>query len=228
MATRLAVAAEARIAPLGAGPRRDHSSHASAGDRAAATRGRTPPSRHRRERTRAGPRVPDRGECRRQGRRCPGGNRWDRRWPGGTLRRAIHPSAPDRRELRARAWGRRVSKRLQFLLLSQSHRDGPRGGPHRGGDGRGPVTCRALLSRSASSCERQFESGAASDATLLVPSPVTPRLLAPTLINGQIAALRDLGLASHPIEVVSALAALERDPALFVRWLSGEDVFARA
>jgi hypothetical protein len=53
-------------------------------------------------------------------------------------------------------------------------------------------------------------------------------LLAASLINGQIAALRDLGLASHPVELVSALAALERDPALFVRWLSREDVFARA
>lgn len=91
-----------------------------------------------------------------------------------------------------------------------------------------PVTCRALLSRSASLCERQFNASAAPDDALLVPSPLTPRLLAASLINGQIAALRDLGLASHPVELVSALAALQRDPKLFVRWLNREDVFARA
>lgn len=91
-----------------------------------------------------------------------------------------------------------------------------------------PLTCRALLSRSASLCERQFETREGQDDALLVPSPLTPRLLSASLINGQIAALRDLGLAGHPVELVSALAALERDPNLFVRWLNGEDVFARA
>jgi hypothetical protein len=91
-----------------------------------------------------------------------------------------------------------------------------------------PLTCRALLSRSASLCERQFETQAGQDDALLVPSPLTPRLLCASLINGQIAALRDLGLAGHPVELVSALAALERDSNLFVRWLSREDVFARA
>lgn len=91
-----------------------------------------------------------------------------------------------------------------------------------------PLTCRALLSRSASLCERQFKTNVAQGDALAVPSPLTPRLLAASLINGQIAALRDLGLAGHPVELVSALAALERDPDLFVRWLSREDVFARA
>jgi hypothetical protein len=91
-----------------------------------------------------------------------------------------------------------------------------------------PLTCRALLSLSASICERQFEVGNAQDDPQVVPSPLTPRLLSASLINGQIAALRDLGLASHPVELVSALAALEREPNLFVRWLSREDVFARA
>ena len=81
---------------------------------------------------------------------------------------------------------------------------------------------------SASLCERQFDASAEPDDQLLLPSPLTPRLLAASLINGQIAALRDLGLASRPVELVSALAALERDPALFVRWLSREGVFARA
>ena len=91
-----------------------------------------------------------------------------------------------------------------------------------------PFTCRALLSLSASVCERQFDAGATQDDAEVVPSPLTPRLLSASLINGQIAALRDLGLASDPVELISALAALERDPRLFVGWLSREDVFARA
>ena len=91
-----------------------------------------------------------------------------------------------------------------------------------------PLTCRALLSRSANLCERLFDGGTMADKSALVPSPVTPRLLSASLINGQIAALRDLGLASHPVELISALAALEREPTLLLRWLSREDVFARA
>jgi len=91
-----------------------------------------------------------------------------------------------------------------------------------------PLTCRALLSRSANLCERQFEAGDIGDDSLRIPSPLAPRLIAASLINGQIAALRDLGLASHPVELITALAALERNPSLFVRWLSREDVFARA
>lgn len=90
-----------------------------------------------------------------------------------------------------------------------------------------PLTCRALLSQSAAACERQFVLDAGTDAPLLVPSLATPRLLAASFINGQVAALRDLNLASHPVELVSGLAALEREPALLVRWLNGEDVFPR-
>jgi hypothetical protein len=91
-----------------------------------------------------------------------------------------------------------------------------------------PITCRALLSRSVSLCERQFDVSVGTDDNVPVPSPVTPRLLSACLINGQIAALRDLGLPSRPVDLITGLAALERDPNLFVRWLSGEDVFARA
>jgi len=40
--------------------------------------------------------------------------------------------------------------------------------------------------------------------------------------------LRDLGLSGHLVEFVSALATLQREPMLAVRWLSGEDVLARA
>ncbi len=91
-----------------------------------------------------------------------------------------------------------------------------------------PLTCRALLSLSASICERQFDAGGTQDDPQVVPSPLTPRLLSASLINGQIAALRDLGLASRPVELISGLAALERNPSLFVRWLSREDAFAAA
>jgi hypothetical protein len=91
-----------------------------------------------------------------------------------------------------------------------------------------PLTCRALLSRSASQCKHQFASEVTANDGAQVPSPVTPRLISASLISGQIAALRDLGLASHVVELISALAALERDPTLFVRWLSREDVFGRA
>ncbi len=91
-----------------------------------------------------------------------------------------------------------------------------------------PLTCRALLSRSAVLCERQFEVDAGASAGVSVPSLIAPRLIAAALINGQVAALRDLGLAGHPVELIAALAALSRDPDLFIRWLSREDVFGRA
>jgi Putative zinc- or iron-chelating domain len=91
-----------------------------------------------------------------------------------------------------------------------------------------PLTCRALLSRSAALCERQFQVGVIAGDAAGVPSPVAPRLIAAALLNGQIAALRDLGLASHTVELIAALATLTRDPTVFARWLSREDVFGRA
>jgi len=91
-----------------------------------------------------------------------------------------------------------------------------------------PLTCRALLSRRAALCERYFEVGTTMTDSGPVPSLVAPRLIAAALINGQIAALRDVGLASKTVELISALAALTRDPSLFLRWLSREDVFGRA
>ncbi len=91
-----------------------------------------------------------------------------------------------------------------------------------------PLTCHALLSRSASLCEHQLLASAAGDEPLKIPSPIAPRLLAASLISGQIAALRDLGLASHLVELISATAALQQDRNLLLRWLNREDVFARA
>jgi hypothetical protein len=90
-----------------------------------------------------------------------------------------------------------------------------------------PLTCRALLSRSARACELQFRNTGQAGDHLPVPSLATPRLLAAGFINGEVAAMRDLGLASHLVELTSSLALLLRDPNVLVRWLRGEDVFIR-
>jgi hypothetical protein len=91
-----------------------------------------------------------------------------------------------------------------------------------------PLTCRALLSRSALVCQQRFESSDRTTGSLRIPSLVTPRLLAAGFLNGEIAAMRDLGLAGHLVELTASLALLAREPAAFVRWLGGGDVFARA
>ena len=90
-----------------------------------------------------------------------------------------------------------------------------------------PVTCRALLSRSARACERQFRNLDQTEERVPLPSLATPRLLAAGFINGEVAAMRDLGLAGHLVELTSSLALLSRDPTALVRWLRGEDVFTR-
>jgi len=91
-----------------------------------------------------------------------------------------------------------------------------------------PLTCRALLSRSARVCQLTFETSDQTTESLRIPSLVTPRLLAAGFMNGEIAAMRDLGLAGHLIELTASLALLAREPTAFVRWLGGDDVFARA
>jgi hypothetical protein len=60
-----------------------------------------------------------------------------------------------------------------------------------------------------------------------MPSLVTPRLVASGFISGEIAALGDLGLAGHLVELSTALALLLGDPTALDRWLGGEDVFPR-
>lgn len=88
-----------------------------------------------------------------------------------------------------------------------------------------PLACRALVSVSVRDCERHF---AKNEAGLrAMPSLLTPRLVASGFISGEIAALGDLGLASHLVELTAALALLLGDPTALDRWLGGEDVFAR-
>ena len=86
-----------------------------------------------------------------------------------------------------------------------------------------PLACRALVSVSVRDCERHFAAG--GEALRAMPSLVTPRLVASGFISGEIAALGDLGLAGHLVELTAALALLLGDPTALDRWLGGEDVF---
>jgi len=86
-----------------------------------------------------------------------------------------------------------------------------------------PLACRALVSVSVRDCERHFEAGGA--ALRAMPSLLTPRLVASGFISGEMAALADLGLASHLVELTAALALLLREPRALDRWLGGADVF---
>ena len=88
-----------------------------------------------------------------------------------------------------------------------------------------PLACRALLSVSVRDCERHFEAG--GPALRAMPSLVTPRLVASGIMSGELAALADLGLASHLVELTAALALLLREPQALRRWLGGADVFRR-
>ena len=89
-----------------------------------------------------------------------------------------------------------------------------------------PLACRALLSLSAQLCELEAEA-AASGRPSSVPTLVTPRLIAAGYISGEVAAMDDLGLASHLAELTAAVALLLREPAALERWLAGEDAFPR-
>lgn len=89
-----------------------------------------------------------------------------------------------------------------------------------------PFACRALFSSSAQLCERGFASEGAA-AAVRVPSLAWPRFLATGYITGQIAAMRDLGLASHLVELKAALSVLIEDWTSVLRWLNGEAVFPR-
>lgn len=90
-----------------------------------------------------------------------------------------------------------------------------------------PFACRALFSSSAQLCELGFASEGGATAAVHVPSLDWPRFLATGYITGQIAAMRDLGLTSHLVELKSALAVLIKDETSVVRWLNGETVFPR-
>jgi hypothetical protein len=88
-----------------------------------------------------------------------------------------------------------------------------------------PFACRSLFSPDVSACEAGFAAEGAGGAPVFVPSLHWPRLLAAGTITGEGAALDDLGLASHLVELRGALALA--DEANIVRWLNGADVFPR-
>ena len=88
---------------------------------------------------------------------------------------------------------------------------------------RRPLACRAVFSPDARRCEAAYR---AADA-VSVPSLEWPRHLASGYITGEIAALDDLGLASHMVVLRQALAVLGSDDGAVLRWLNGADVFPR-
>ena len=86
-----------------------------------------------------------------------------------------------------------------------------------------PYACRAVFSPDAKACE----DGYASDGIVAVPSLDWPRALASCYITGEIAALDDLKLASHMVELRRALHILRGDGEAALRWLNGADIFPR-
>jgi len=86
-----------------------------------------------------------------------------------------------------------------------------------------PFACRSLFSSDAKACEAGF----ATASAVLVPSLDWPRYIACGYITGEIAALDDLGLASHLVELRQALTLMLGDAGVLPRWLAGEDVFPR-
>ncbi|HXQ51213.1 MAG TPA: YkgJ family cysteine cluster protein [Stellaceae bacterium] len=86
-----------------------------------------------------------------------------------------------------------------------------------------PYACRAVFSPDAGRCEQGF----LADQAVAVPSLDWPRYLASGYITGEIAALDDLGLASHMVVLRRALAVLSADPDAVPRWLNGADIFPR-
>ncbi len=86
-----------------------------------------------------------------------------------------------------------------------------------------PVACRTLVSLSAQACERHFDAGGKSTAAS--PSLITPRVIGSAVLTGEMAAMLDLGLAGHLVELTRALAVLLTDATALARWLHGEDVF---
>lgn len=88
---------------------------------------------------------------------------------------------------------------------------------------RRPLACRAVFSPDARRCEAGYMT---ADA-VTVPSLEWPRHLAAGYITGEIAALDDVGLASHMVVLRAALALLRSDDGAVLKWLNGTDVFPR-
>lgn len=88
-----------------------------------------------------------------------------------------------------------------------------------------PFACRSLYSRSVKRCEDGFNGidlRGAGTATL-----GWPQFLTIGYVTGEVAALRDLGLPGHLVELKAALALLFRDETALRRWYEGNDVFPR-
>lgn len=86
-----------------------------------------------------------------------------------------------------------------------------------------PFACRSIFSEDARACEAGY--AGAGDGP--IPDLGWPRFLACGYITGQVAALDDLGLASHLVELRRALAVIDADATAVARWLDGADVFPR-
>lgn len=85
-----------------------------------------------------------------------------------------------------------------------------------------PFACRALYSFDAAACETGFTTGARTP----VPSLDWPRFLSCGYVTGELAALVDLGLAGHLVNLRAALAVMQADTHALPHWLNGTDVFA--
>lgn len=86
-----------------------------------------------------------------------------------------------------------------------------------------PYACRAVFSPDAKACGDGF----ASAGAVFVPSLDWPRALASCYLTGEIAALDDLHLASHMVELRRALTLMSADADAALRWLNGADIFPR-
>lgn len=87
---------------------------------------------------------------------------------------------------------------------------------------RRPLACRAVFSPDAKVCE----AGYVAEGRVEVPSLDWPRHLAAGYITGEIAALDDLGLASHMVTLREGLVVLRAENAIRA-WLNGDDVLPR-
>jgi hypothetical protein len=86
-----------------------------------------------------------------------------------------------------------------------------------------PYSCRATFSPDAKQCEE----GYVSDGVVPVPSLNWPRAMASSYITGELAALDDLNLAGHMVQLRGALAVMRGDNEAALRWLNGADIFPR-
>ncbi len=82
-----------------------------------------------------------------------------------------------------------------------------------------PFACRALFSLDARLCEAGYADAAPAEAG--TPGLAWPRLLSMGYLTGELAALRDLGLKAHLVELRAALRLLLKETHAVTRWLNG-------